>query len=103
MNRNLPVVLVPEAERDVREAYLWYEGQSPGLGMEFLRCVEAALDSIGRLPLACPVVHGSYRRKLVRRFPHAVYYEAGRGVDRCVVYAVFHFSQDPEKWRVRLP
>jgi len=63
-------ILVPEAKADVADAYLWYEEQSLGLGMDFLRCVEAALLSIQRTPLIYPVVHETYRRALVRRFPY---------------------------------
>ena len=48
-------VLLPEAKTDVAEAYLWYEEHSLGLGMDFLRCVEAALLSIQRTPLIYPV------------------------------------------------
>jgi plasmid stabilization system protein ParE len=47
------------------------------------------------------LVHETYRRALIRRFPFAIFYEyAGAEV---TVYAVFHTSRDPEKWRQRLP
>jgi plasmid stabilization system protein ParE len=38
---------------------------------------------------------------LVRRFPYAVFYECAE--DTVTIYAIFHCSQDPRKWRVRLP
>lgn len=97
-----PPVLIPEARADVAEAYLWYEEQSLGLSMDFLRCVEAALLSIQRTPLGCPIAHEAYRRALVRHFPFAIFFEIDDSAKRCVVYAVFHCSQDPEKWRGRL-
>jgi plasmid stabilization system protein ParE len=98
-----PPILVPEAQTDIADAYLWYEEQDLGLGLEFLRCVEVALLTIQRMPLIHPVVHGTYRRALVRRFPFAVFFEFNESANRCVVYSVFHCSQDPEKWRGRLP
>lgn len=98
-----PPILVPEAKTDVADAYLWYEDQSLGLGMEFLRCVEAALQSVHRMPLIYPVVHRGYRRALLRRFPFAVFFEIDEASDRCIVYSVFHCSQDPAKWLGRLP
>ncbi len=94
-----PPILLPEAKADVADAYLWYEDQSPGLGREFLRCVEAALLSIQRNPLIYPAVHESYRRTLVRRFPFAIFFEFVPKQNRCVIYSTFHCSQDPEKWR----
>ena len=102
MNENMSLVLLPEANSDIEEAYLWHEEQSLGLGMEFLRCVETALTSIQRNPMIYRVIHGTYRRTLVRRFPFAVIFDLEEREDRCVVYSVFHCSQDPEKWRERL-
>jgi len=98
----LAPILVPEAKADVADAYLWYEKQSLGLGMEFLRCVETALLSIQRTPLMYPVIHATYRRALVHRFPFAIFFELDRTDNQCVVYSVFHCSQDPDKWRKRL-
>ena len=96
-------ILAPEAKADVEQAYAWYEEQSPGLGKEFLRCVEAALLGIQRNPLVHHMVHDRYRRALVRRFPFAIFYEFFASQNRCAVYSVFHCSQDPGKWRRRLP
>jgi plasmid stabilization system protein ParE len=93
--------ILPEAEQDAADAYGWHEERQPGLGEEFLRCVEACIQSIRRNPEAYSVVHGSYRRALVRRFPYAVFYEYAE--DTVTIYAIFHCSQDPQKWRVRLP
>ncbi|WP_045222639.1 type II toxin-antitoxin system RelE/ParE family toxin [Desulfonatronum thioautotrophicum] len=102
-----PPILVPEAKADVADAYLWYEDQCLGLGMEFLRCVEAALLSIQRSPLIYPKVHPkvheTYRRTLVRRFPFTIFFEFDDSENQCIVYSVFHCSHDPEKWRGRLP
>lgn len=95
-------ILVPEAKADVADAYLWYEEKSLGLGMDFLRCIEASLFSIQREPLIYPVVHETYRRALVRRFPFAIFFDIDDLGNHCIVYSVFHCSQDPEKWRGRL-
>jgi plasmid stabilization system protein ParE len=72
--------LLPEAEQDAAEAYGWYEERQLGLGEEFLRCVEACVQSI-------------------RRNPETYSYAE----DTVTIYAIFHCSQDPRKWRARLP
>ena len=94
-------IIAPEAEHDIAEAYAWYEGRRTGLGEEFLSCVEACLEAIRRTPEMHAVVHENYRRGLVRRFPYAVFYEYAE--DRVTVYAIFHTSRNPDKWRQRLP
>ena len=89
-----------EFEEDIAEAYGWYERQRPGLGEEFLSCLDACIQRICRQPLGYSVVFESYRRALVRRFPYAVFYEfEGNEV---TVYALFHTARNPMKWRERL-
>jgi len=95
------LVIAPEVERDLAEAYAWYENRRIGLGEEFLGCVDACSQMLCRAAEMSAVVHEKYRRGLVRRFPYVVFYEF---VENTVtVYCVFHSSRDPEKWRQRLP
>jgi plasmid stabilization system protein ParE len=94
------LVLAPEAESDIAEAYDWYEDRRVGLGEEFLSSVDACLEGTRRWPDMYPVVHEHFRRALIRRFPYAVFYEKSESI--VTVYAVFHTSRDPEKLRRRL-
>ena len=96
---NAPLLL-PEAKRDIASAYAWYEEQVLGLGLEFIRCLEAILLAIHRHPLMYPLVHESYHRALMRRFPYSIFYEVES--NQAIVYGVFHCSQDPRKWKARL-
>jgi plasmid stabilization system protein ParE len=95
------LILAPEAEQDIAEAYAWYEARRVGLGEEFMTCVDACIQAICRMPQMYGVVHENYRRGLVRRFPYAVFYEYAN--ETITVYCVFHTSREPEKWRERLP
>ena len=94
------VIYTEEAEVDVISHYNWYESREPGLGEDFLRCVEACVLSIQRNPRLYPFAVDDFRRALVRRFPFEVFYEFIQ--NSIVIYSVFHSSQDPEKWRARL-
>ena len=94
------LIFAPEAERDVAEAYAWYEARRTGLGEDFLSCVEACTEAIRRTPEIHPVVHQQYRRAVVRRFPYTVLFEYAEST--VTIYAVFHTSRDPNKWRRRL-
>ena len=94
------VIFTDEAENDVVSHYAWYEDREPGLGEDFLRCVEACVLTIQRNPRLYSVVLDDFRRALVRRFPFEVFYELTEHA--IVIYSVFHSSQDPEKWHNRL-
>ena len=44
------LIVRPEAETELAEAFRWYEERVPGLGAEFLLCVDAAMQAIQRNP-----------------------------------------------------
>lgn len=94
------IIYVPDAEEDVVDSYDWYESREPGLGEDFLRSIEACLAIIQRHPYLFPVVQEELRHAPIRRFPFEIFYESDD--EAIVVYAVFHCSQDPNKWRKRL-
>ncbi len=87
------------AEQDLTDAYLWYEKQSPGLGNDFLLCVDATLNQIQRNPKGFQLVHRNLRRALLRRFPYGVFYIFTD--EKVVVLAVFHAKRDPRIWKRR--
>lgn len=93
------LIIRPEAERDMRDAYVWYEKQVQGLGANFLLNVDAALRSLQRNPSQYPLVHREIRRCLVRRFPYGILYVVED--KRIVVLAVFHAKRDPVSWQER--
>lgn len=92
------IVLKPEAELDIAEAYRWYEERDKGLGTEFIRAVETCIFQIQRHPEMYPVVHNDMRQAVTRRFPYSILYS----VDETVyVLAVFHAARDPQNWKDR--
>ncbi len=59
----LPITLKWEAERDIEEAFDWYEEQSEGLGSAFVEAVEAALANIAHNPRGYQVIYRSAPRR----------------------------------------
>jgi len=77
----------------IQEIFARYEGEQPGLGFEFLSCIEAATSAIARSAEACPIFYLEFRRRRLRRFPYLLYY---RVFDSFVALAVaFHANRDP--------
>lgn len=97
---NKPLSIEPETHRDVIEAYEWYERQRPGLGSDFLLCLEAALQAIAERPKSFKRVKKTARRALMRRFPYLVLFMEKK--DHIGVLGVFHTSRDPATWLRRL-
>lgn len=98
MTRRL--VFRPEADLEINEAAEWYEARGQGLAVEFLRVLDACIESIRRDPLLYPVVHDQARRAMLRRFPYGVVYTVVE--DEVVIIACFHSRRDPKHWQDRL-
>ena len=63
------MIIRPEAESDIEDAYQWYESQRKGLGENFLLCIEEALSRASRTPSIYSPVYKEVRRVLIHRFP----------------------------------
>ena len=69
-----PLILRPEAEKDLLDAFRWYDERVPGLGLRFLESVELTLTQIQHNPKAFAAIHEGVRRALIRTFPYGIYY-----------------------------
>ena len=98
MSRKL--IIRPEAEADLTEAFEWYETRVTGLGLEFIRTVDSLFNSIIRNPQAYPVVYKTARRALTRKFPYEVLFMVD--TDRVIIVAVFHARRSPQRWQERI-
>jgi len=93
------VIIRPEAESDIEDAYQWYESKRKGLGENFLLCIEEALSRASRNPAIYSVVYKEVRRVLIHRFPFGVFFIVGEA--SISVIAVLHARRNPKKWKGR--
>lgn len=98
MSRQL--IVRPETEAEMADAFDWYEDRVPGLGSEFLLCVDATFSAILRSPQQYPRIHRIVRRALTRRFPYEVFFVEDD--ERVVVLSVFHAKRNPKRWQERI-
>jgi plasmid stabilization system protein ParE len=96
----LRVVFRRAAKNEFEEAAVWYGEQRPGLGEEFVREIEQAVDNAAAAPQRYPVVFGDVRRTVTRRFPFCVYFRVR--ADALIVLAVFHGRRNPTIWQRRV-
>lgn len=93
---DLDIIIHPEAKLEVQETFDYYEQKSKGLGLEFMRSLDAVIQSIKRNPLAYQKIHKEARRVLLRKFPYAVFYVAE--TNRITVIACFHQRRGEIDW-----
>jgi toxin ParE1/3/4 len=97
---SLELIIRPEAEADIADAFDWYETRVRGLGSEFLLVLDALFNSILRNHQLYQVVHRNVRRALTRRFPYAVFFIVED--NKIVVLSVYHLKRSPRIWKGRV-
>lgn len=97
---NVSIVVRPEAEADIAQAFADLEQVRAGLGREFLRRVREVFERLEAMPQLYGTVWQDVRAARVKRFRYIVYYVAF--ADRVEVIAVIHGSWDEAAWRSRV-
>jgi len=87
----------PAVEADVEAAFDWYEGEEPGLGIEFLEELRAAYSRILDQPFGYQQLRSGIRRALTRRFPYAVYFSVEEKT--IVIISVLSTAREPAEWQ----
>lgn len=91
--------VLPEAQRDIREAALWYERREIHLGLRFVREVRSSIRFIEQNPLRFPIVEQDIRRALLKSFPYSIYFL--KNTEDVAIIAVLHQHRRPGTWRER--
>ncbi|MFA6314090.1 MAG: type II toxin-antitoxin system RelE/ParE family toxin [Sterolibacterium sp.] len=93
------VEILPEAEAEIRDAFLWYFERSPIAAEAFRTETLEAIDRLGVDALMWAEDEDAIRRHILRHFPYTVFYEIlGSTV---TVLAVAHQRRKPGYWRKR--
>ena len=93
--------LLPAAQAELDDPYLWYEVQRTGLGDRFLGEVVHAFGLIQQFPTGWHPLSANTRRCRLKRFPYGVIYTVdGNDV---VVLAIAHLHRAPDYGSKRVP
>ncbi len=99
------VRVIEQAAQEALEAAAWYESQRVGLGSDFQRGIEAALevmalDVVPLVPVSGVAAFKGAKRLVLRRFPYdLIVKDLG---DELVFVAFAHHSRRPGYWLRRI-
>lgn len=94
------IITRPEAENDLKEAFLWYEDKRKGLGYEFLLHIDAGVRFIQRNPVIYKSTYKDTLKYLVKRFPYKIIYLIEKNT--IFILAIIHTKRNPELIKKRL-
>ena len=92
------LIIKEEAQLEVIEAFLYYEGKQSGLGDLFLDHLNSYFKWIKNYPFHFSEKRKPFREAVVKRFPYIIIYEVLES--EVIVYSVFNSWQDPAKKKV---
>ena len=88
-----------EAELEILDAVTFYKTHAGDIAVDFFREFKKSREEIAAFPEFWKPVGGSYRRKLLERYPYGIIYRI-EGAEILIV-ALAHTSRDPHYWRGR--
>ncbi len=94
------VIIRPEAEDDLRDAFLWYEDKRTGLGYDFLLQVDAGICFINRNPEIHPAEYKGTRKHIIKRFPYKIFYFVED--EKIIIFGVIHSKRRPGLIKTRI-
>lgn len=92
------LIIKEEAQLEIIEAFLYYEGKQNGLGDLFLDHLNSYFKWIRNYPFHFSKKREPFRETVVKRFPYIIIYEVLES--EVIVYSVFNSWQDPAKKKV---
>jgi plasmid stabilization system protein ParE len=95
------LIIRPEAQLDIEDAFEWYNARNSSLGSEFVRAIDTGFSAIAQNPLAYPTMFRQARRLRLKRFPYILFYAVNADENIISIVSCFHSKRDPKIWQDR--
>lgn len=99
---NYRVLILSEAEREIDNAFIWYELNQIGLGKKFFETIDKSVNFIANRPYSSPEIFYGLRRLVIKKFPYGIYYKIIVDLREIQIIAVLHFQRNLESLRKRV-
>ena len=96
----IPIRISEDALQDLKDGFLFYEAQEPGLGGYFSACLRADIEGLKVSAGIHRIVYHDYHRLLSRVFPYGIFYTIEQ--ESAIVWAVIDLRRDPAWIRAHL-
>lgn len=93
------ISLLPEAEAEFREAFIWYFERSLLAADAFRAEVMAAVDDLADDADTWPANEDGVRHRILTRFSYTIHYDLN--ADEATVLAIAHHKRRPGYWSGR--
>ena len=97
---NFSIELSDDAEIDLKSSFEYYFYEDSQVADSFFKQINISFEEIKQDPEMFPIVYGSIRKYVLKKFPFVIYYR----IDNVIVQiiAIFHTSRNPQIWNERI-
>ena len=97
---NFSIELSDDAEIDLKSSFEYYFYEDSQVADSFFKQINISFEKIKQDPEMFPIVYGSIRKYVLKKFPFVIYYR----IDNVIVQiiAIFHTSRNPQIWNERI-
>ena len=99
----MKITFLRPAEKELDEAFKYYESVQEGLGLKFQAEVAHSLSRVVKQPLSYQEIGKYSRRCLVHKFPYGVIYQYKEQPKKIIVVCIAHLHRKPDFWVSREP
>ena len=93
------VIILPAANKDIKESAEWYESKQKGLGKRFVFHIRKKLNRIKQSPLIYATRYDDIKTAVLDVFPFMIHYSIDDKDAVIIVSAVLHTSRNPDIWK----
>lgn len=93
------IISSPNTEKDIEKAILWYKDIKVSLAQSFIAELGYCKKDIQQNPRKMQIRYNNIRISFLRKFPYGIHYRLEGNT--ITIIAVFHTSEDPQKWKNR--
>lgn len=90
-------LLSTRAQKEITDAWQWYEDRQQGLGDRFVSEVIGIVHKIEQTPERYPIRYKSYKEAPLPVFPYLLIYRINKRKRAVRIVSVFHTSLNPRK------
>jgi len=99
LNKGYKAIVSESAKADIKESAKWYNKQQKGLGKRFTQSIKECVKIIQQQPESFQERYKNNRIGIPEKFPYLIIYNVDNNNKVVVIIAVFHSSQNPQKWQ----
>jgi plasmid stabilization system protein ParE len=97
VNKPVSVIFSSKAQKQITDAWLWYEERQAGLGDRLIAEVAKKTKIVEQAPERYPIRYKSYREVPISIFPYILIYTFNKRKNLVYILSIFHTSINPKK------